>query len=148
MYSLRVLSSAIALVLFVAGCGDGGLPKLYPVTGKVTLKGEPLASYTVSFVPTKGEGGASATTGVDGTFSLESLDGRPGCQIGNYKVVIMPGGDAMQAMMKDLAKNMKPGPKGGPPKFNSKVPEAYSSASTSPKSVEVKAEPNVVELSL
>lgn len=81
--------------------------------------------------------------GADGAYSLEALDGRPGCQPGKYKVVIMPGKDAIQAAMK----NMKPGLKASP-KVESKVPDAYGTAKTSPKEVEVKAESNVIDISI
>lgn len=137
----------MTLVLFsfcVAGCGGGvDLPKAYPVTGKVTAQGAPLSGYLVSFIATDGKGGATAYAKPDGAYSLETLDGRPGCQPGKYKVVIRPGAEAMQEAMKSV----KPGLK-TTPKLESKVPDTFNSATTSPKEVEVKAESNVIDISI
>lgn len=145
MSSLRLMILAFISISF-AGCGDGlDLPKAYSVTGKVTAGGAPLSGYLVSFVAAdgKGTGGGTANVGSDGAFSLETLDGRPGCEPGKYKVVIRPGQDAMLEAMK----NMKPRSK-GTPKMESKVPESYGAATTSPKEVEVKAQSNVIDISI
>lgn len=143
MYSFRLISLAI-ISLCVAGCGGGiDLPPAYPVTGKVTVQGTPLSGYLVSFVASDGKGGAAAYVGTDGAYSMETLDGRPGCEAGKYKVVIRPGKDAMQEAMK----NIKPSSK-GMPKPESKVPDTYGAATTSPKEIEVKAEPNVIDISI
>ena len=145
MLSYRIVpATVVVLCLAAVGCGGGvDLPPAYSVKGTVTLAGAPLSGYLITFVATDGKGGGSATTGSDGAYSLETLDGRPGCQVGKYKVVIRPGAEAMQAAMK----NVKPGAK-SMPKVESKVPEPYSSAGTSPKEVEVKAEPNVIDISI
>lgn len=84
----------------LAGCGgrDANLPKLEPVSGTVTLDGQPLSGAVVQFVPvgtTRGSG-ASAVTGTDGTYSLKSPEGDAGVPAGEYRVVIskeaMPDG--------------------------------------------------------
>lgn len=140
-----VASVLIAVCATTIGCGGGpDLPPAYPVTGKVTVQGAPLAGYLISFVPQKGDGGASATVGSDGSYSLSTFDGRPGCTLGKYKVVLNPGLEAAQAAMKNVMSGAK-----GPPKVaGSKIPEPYRSAVTSPKEVEVKAEPNVIEIAI
>jgi len=144
MLTDRVVPAAIAIFcLALIGCGDSDLPPAYSVKGKVTVQGTPLSGYLVSFVPTDGNGGASAKTGSDGGYSLETLDGRPGCQLGKYKVVIRPGIDAIQEAMK----NVKPSAK-SMPNPESKVPDTYSAAGTSPKEVEVKAEKNVIDIAI
>ena len=40
-----------SLAIGLTGCGGPAQPKLYPATGTVSWKGEPLADATVSFVP-------------------------------------------------------------------------------------------------
>lgn len=73
-------------LLALAGCGGG--PVLAPVTGKVTLDGKPLDRIAIEFHP-DGEGPRStATTGADGTFTLQTDTGRPGAVVGTHKVVL------------------------------------------------------------
>ena len=113
MRSSRLVASVLMAVCATAiGCGGGPeMPPAYPVTGKVTVQGAPLGGYLITFIPANGVGGASTNIGSDGSYSLSTLDGRPGCTLGKFKVVIKPGAEAsMAAMMK-----MKPGAK-TPPK--------------------------------
>lgn len=145
------LSRAVAFALIAVcvtniGCGGGSdLPPVYPVKGKVTLQGGPLSDYILSFIPEKGDIGASANLGSDGSYSLSTVDGRPGCTAGKFKVVLRPkmDQDSAQAAMK----NMKPLSK-GLSKEKSKLPDSYSAPGTSPKQVEVKAEPNVIDIAI
>ena len=49
-----MLSISVVLMLVVVGCnggGDAGLPDLVPVSGTVTLDGEPCSGVGVSFLP-------------------------------------------------------------------------------------------------
>lgn len=142
--SRAVASVLVTVFVTVIGCSGGvELPPAYRVTGKVTVQGAPLEGYLITFIPANGVGGGSTTIGSDGSYSLSTLDGRPGCTLGKFKVVIRPGTEASKAAMM----NMTPGAK-TPPKAVSKVPDSYSSASTSPKEVEVKAEPNVINIAI
>lgn len=91
----RVCLLAFAFsVIAVIGCGGGGskedLVDVVPVSGKVTLNGEPLKRASVTFMP-EGVGKGSpcyGVTGDDGTYTLKTLDGRDGCPTGPSKVVI------------------------------------------------------------
>ena len=79
------------LTLFLAtGCGDKF--KTYPVTGKVTYKGESVAGATVSFSPkVQGQGdGAFAITNDDGVYKLQTRQGKPegGTTPGEYIVMV------------------------------------------------------------
>lgn len=145
MHLSRIVASILIAVCAAAvGCGGGpDLPPAYPTKGKVTVQGAPLSGYLVSFVSSDGKSGASAYVGADGSYSLETLDGRPGCEAGKYKIVIRPGTEAAQAAMKNMMSGAK-----GPPKMESKVPATYSAAGTSPKEVEVKAAPNVIDIAI
>src|SRR5262245_61830975 len=92
--SLRV--GMVAVLLLVAGCGDGS--GLVRVRGVVKLDGEPLAGATVVFV-TQQPGGRDAygATDANGAFELTTLNPRDGAAPGKYKVVIQPpveGGSA------------------------------------------------------
>lgn len=95
---MRGLSVGV-LVVACAGCGGGpSLPDTVPVSGKVTLNGQPLADASVTFVPTgttRGDGGFG-TTAADGRYELRYLRGGAGVPAGTYRVVIskraMPDG--------------------------------------------------------
>ena len=73
-------------VVAVIGCGGGGddLPDVVPVSGKVTLNGEPLKGAAVTFI---GSGRPCyGATSDDGTYTIKDLNGREGCPVGKYKV--------------------------------------------------------------
>ena len=85
------LQAAAVLCLGLVGCGpsDDG-PKLVPVSGTVTLNGQPLSSAHVTFLPT-GETrgtGADGRTDAGGVFHLKARHRGPGAVAGTYKVVI------------------------------------------------------------
>src|ERR1700729_3502154 len=72
--------------LFLAGCS----PAPVPVSGKVTVGGEPLKTGTVTFFaeagnPTKAEPRGKIKE--DGTYEVQT-DGKPGAPPGTYKVVV------------------------------------------------------------
>lgn len=72
------------------GCGSDDGPKLVPVSGKVTLNGQPLSGAHVTFLPT-GETrgtGADGRTDAEGVFQLKARHRGPGAVAGTYKVVI------------------------------------------------------------
>ncbi len=88
----RLLAALAAFVLVPAGgCGGGGLA---PVSGHVTLDGQPLAGALVTFLPVAAAGtadaagpGAMAVTGPDGAFRLHTLGvDRPGAVPGAHRV--------------------------------------------------------------
>lgn len=126
--SLRLI--AIAGIALVAGCGgqDAG-PPLVPVSGIVTVDGEPFPHANVSFRPDTDRGnefGDYLPAGVadeNGRYELVTT-ARPGAPEGWYKVVVIaptppPGAEA---------------PKVGPPPFNPK----YSNPDQTDLEVEVK----------
>lgn len=138
----RRISCALALLLFVAGCGGGGGGKLtlYPVSGKITVGGKPLAGCNVQFA--NAGFGYSGKTGPDGSYSLADIsDQRPGVAPGKYKVVLQASAEAAYEAMK--AGTYGAG-KGGTAAF----PSEYGKADTSPKEVEVKAEANIINIDI
>lgn len=82
--------SALAL-LAVAGCGDdSGLAKRYPVSGKVTYKGESVKHGTIRFEPVNNiEGRAASGTIEDGYYSLTTAVQDDGALPGEYNVTIL-----------------------------------------------------------
>ena len=89
----RLKNPALAAALLSAafgGCGDDH--GLYPVSGKVTCKGEPAAGAVVSFVPTRpGMGNGEvprAEVQPDGSFRVETGDLGRGALPGEYAVLV------------------------------------------------------------
>ncbi len=71
----------------IAGCAVGGIPGLYPVSGRITYEGKPVSGATISFVGRGTERPATAISKADGNYDLYTLDSR-GAQPGNYNVVV------------------------------------------------------------
>jgi hypothetical protein len=90
----------VGLVLAACGCGSGA--RIVPVSGQVTLDGQPLADAQVIFRPDSTElnpGPAShAKTDAEGRFVLRTMDDHDGAVVGPHKVrvsviVNKPGAD-------------------------------------------------------
>src|SRR5262245_53793185 len=77
----------------IVGCGGTSakpLPKTAPVSGKVTLDGQPLKGATVTFSPTGTTKGIECTGITDdaGAYKLKQIRGEDGAPPGEYTVVI------------------------------------------------------------
>jgi hypothetical protein len=83
------LCSAI-LACCIAGCGGSeGQKPVYPVSGKVTLRGAPVAKATVIFQPVgKDQAVATAMTDIEGVYKLTTYDSYDGATAGKYEVLI------------------------------------------------------------
>lgn len=86
--ALAVASSVVGLVAL--GCGDDtGLPRRYPVSGKVTYKGEPVKEGLISFEPVDAAQGRAATGKIaDGYYRLTTAVENDGALPGDYRVTI------------------------------------------------------------
>ena len=72
----------------IAGCG-GSSQGLQPVTGKVTLDGQPLAGTTVEFQPSARGGSPSyGETDAGGAFKLRFTIDKEGAMLGDHIVRI------------------------------------------------------------
>lgn len=84
---------AAALLAPLAGCNRGPDLKLVPVAGKVTYKGEPLKTGSVSFRPDASRGNSSTyepagAIDAEGNYTLVTAD-KPGAPPGWYKVGVV-----------------------------------------------------------
>lgn len=89
MQRMGIVSWALAAgLLIVAGCGVS----LVPVSGKVTLNGEPVANLQVLFEPQDSSRGAAGMgfTKADGSFELHYPGSQKGAPAGDYIVRITP----------------------------------------------------------
>jgi hypothetical protein len=84
----------LAGLVLLASAGCGG-PKLVPVNGKVTYKGEPITAAEIYFKPDPpGSSGtclASSVLEEDGTFTMTTYPHGDGVAPGRYKVVLSLG---------------------------------------------------------
>lgn len=89
-------STPLFSLLWIVGCGTSGYA---PVSGVVTLDGQPYAQAVVSFQPigtTENPNpgrGSSAYTDANGRFVLASDNGDEGAVIGKHRVRIMTRGN-------------------------------------------------------
>jgi hypothetical protein len=84
----------VALVPTTFGCGDSGLT-LVPLTGTITLDGEPLPFKSLTLIPTDGTPGHGAGGYSDGQGKYRlramvpgAIKDFPGCPPGKYQVVV------------------------------------------------------------
>ncbi|PQO25092.1 hypothetical protein C5Y96_26690 [Blastopirellula marina] len=93
MFQFHCFSIIVVLLAAMTGCGaDNGKFSYQPVSGTVTMDGEPLANATVAFVPQSSglESGRPSTgmTDASGKFHLQSLGGENGAVVGDHVVSI------------------------------------------------------------
>jgi len=129
---IKILSScSVAILLsFVAGCDSG--PKVYGVTGKVTIKGTPAPEKTrVNFEPVDGGELAAGMVDANGNYKLYyGTEGREGAMPGKYKVFLSPDASS-EAYMTGKSSGVPGVPSAGP------IPKEYLIGKTSPLTVEV-----------
>ena len=125
---MRLTRSGICLLalVFLVGCGGKKVkfPDTVPLSGKVTLDGEPLPDATVVFTPSNPKAaGAIGTTNASGEYELQTMVGperKSGAVPGDYKVHIST------MLPPVVAKNEKPAKPMMAVQLE-KVPEKYRS---------------------
>ena len=96
-------SAALVALASVVGCGRDG-PDLAPLSGRVSLDGQPLEYGLVQFVPESGTGPAAVGSIAGGRFVAETA-GRSGAIPGRYRVRIearAPATDETDTLPKSL----------------------------------------------
>ena len=139
--------SLLAVPLFFVGCNKSENIGTIPVTGLVTLDGQPVAGAAVSFSPSSKTGlAAVGTTDASGRFKLTTKNPDDGAVPGAYAVIVTKSAAAGSAgawtdprssggkMTPDQEKNVKDmmsktGAKEGA--TQSELPKKYASADTS-----------------
>jgi hypothetical protein len=153
-------AAAASLGLLAFGCGDGsGLEPRFPVSGKLTYKGEPVKNAVINFVPVGGGRGATGKVEEGGTYTLTTHDPDDGALPGKYKVTVddrQPDEAKMKEKTAALAKKTKMLPGVIPQEIQAAafksakgvVPGKYQIAETSDIEVEVKPEKNSIDIDL
>lgn len=122
--------AALAMIA-LAGCGGGG-PTTYPVSGRVTYKGQPVTTGEIRYLPADKAQGHIARGAIDaqGAFELTTFKPGDGVLSGSYQVTISsydphvgePGRDE-SAGTEDLATATK---RRTPPPRKSRIPVRYA----------------------
>jgi hypothetical protein len=121
----RLLFGLLGLLILAPGCGG---TRYAPVSGKVTLNGEPLANATVSFQPIAPEKsldagpGSQGKTDANGMFTLTVRPDLKGAVVGKHRVRIT-------ALDPQVGEGDERPPRGGWP-LADKVPKQYNSETT------------------
>ena len=129
----------IVVMAMIVGCGDDG-PKVYKVTGTITIDGAPVPeNTTISFIPVKPTGmqAAAATTDAAGKYTLSSPANpkKAGALPGEYMVAIhnkVPDDNLTEEERE--AKRQTELENGGmvsAPKVKDLLPKMYANASSS-----------------
>jgi hypothetical protein len=137
---IRIGAVVAMAVLICLGCGPAGQVKVYPVKGKVTFEGKPLAGGgAISFVPVASQEGKTAAGEIkeDGSYELTTYEPGDGSMVGDFRVVIN----------QVTEKEPEPTPDGAPPpKGGSRVvaeadriPAIYADFQNSPLTAKVEA---------
>lgn len=91
-------AAVVGIALTVVGCGSEYA--VVPVSGRVTLDGQPLDGAAVTFQPTGGGNpgpGSYGRTDADGRYSLKMVtDDTPGALPGKHMVTISTSGDSTE----------------------------------------------------
>ncbi len=86
----------VVAVISLAGCGGSERPKTIPISGRVTIDGEPPGEYAkLFFTPTQAASGynkrpATGTFTPEGTYRVMSWEPDDGLVPGHYTVNVMP----------------------------------------------------------
>ena len=120
--------SLLATSLIALGCGSGEPPR-YGVSGKVTVKGEPVDEGVVQFVPLDGQASNSTALLKNGDYAVPK---DKGLFAGKYKVILVAYEAANMGGEAPGVSTPKSGSKGG-----AVIPPEYGA--NSKQIVEVKA---------
>jgi hypothetical protein len=127
---------ALLSVVLVGGCGPKA-PATLPVSGVVTLDGQPVEKAAVMFQPTEGRG-ALGQTDAQGRFLLSTVPGNQRVTVTRVEYQGLSSGDD----------KLTPDPGAGGIQQKWIVPKRYSLPDTSGLSVDVKPGMAPVELKL
>lgn len=123
----------LALPLGLVGCGSSGRA---PVSGKVTVQGQPVQGGTLVFSPLKGEGkSATAEIKSDGTYTLGTNRPGDGAVVGRHRVTFTPPAQTLTEEQRSNPRYVAP-------------PPLYFWMTATPNEVEVKPGTNTLDLQL
>jgi hypothetical protein len=145
-------ASAVSLasigLLIGLGCGGDEFQKRYPVSGKVTYKGEPVKKGSITFTPDSKEGRAANGNLVDGSYTLTTHSPNDGALPGKYRVSIIAKEPDEGAFAKTTGHPNQVDTVKSYIQAKPLIPRKYELADTSGLTAEVKEQPNQVDFDL
>lgn len=102
---LKTIPAALAAGLFLLLAGCGGNPaqlETAPVSGRVTLDGEPVSTGVVIFTPEQGRAGR-AELASDGTYTVGTYGRADGAVVGSHRVAVVAQEGAETGFVEDAA---------------------------------------------
>jgi hypothetical protein len=139
---------ALPVLLALAGCGKGDYPEMAKVTGTVTYKGKPVPNMMVNFMPTAGRP-SWGKTDASGRYEMIYDSDYKGVKMGHHKVYFTPpanmtiDGGTSKASRKAVAEAA-----GLTPDEMAAIREKYGAEETTKLEVDVKKDPEVLDLKL
>ena len=159
-----VLTASVILVITSCGGTDDGLGRRFPVSGKVTYNGKPLAKGSISFVPDDPKGVGASGAIENGSYAMSTGGNSDGARSGKYKVTITAKEDSSAKAKADFEKARAALPKGSgtenlgfvPRQFVTKaeaeakslIPAGYGDVRTTTLTAEVKEQSNTIDFKL
>ena len=136
-------------LLFIVGCGPAGQVRVYPVKGKVTFNGKPMAGGgAISFVPLVNQKGKTAGGEIkpDGTYEMSTYKPGDGSMVGEFRVVINQVVYQEPGQVAD-GSGRASAPVATVPE-SERIPVVYADSLQSPLTAKVEAKPNAIDIDL
>jgi hypothetical protein len=155
-----IFGGPLLLVLAgISGCGGDGNPRTEPVSGTVTLDGDPVAGAIVTFQPEGGGKSAVGTTDESGRYQLTTFRQGDGVVEGTYNVTVAkweggePPAEVAPTEMRDFSDGdygdaYTPPDEAPPPPPRNLLPERYNSPRMSELSYTVTRGENTYNIEL
>lgn len=89
-FDSTVASVALLVAVFqgCSGSGDGNRLSVYPVSGKITMAGAPVANAIVTFSPKGNQPVAIGRTDAQGQYKMTTYDANDGAAAGEFVVLV------------------------------------------------------------
>jgi hypothetical protein len=105
-------SSFFVLLVLLLGCGGSG-PEVAPVSGRITVDGQPMENVDIVFQPDESKSPSYGRTDKDGRYTLVYKRGQDGARLGWHSVGISVSHELVRNPPKiknqELRREVKPG---------------------------------------
>jgi hypothetical protein len=144
----KFLFAAAFLASAALGCGESGRVRVYPVKGKISFEGRPMAGGgSISLVPLASQAGKTAggVINEDGTYELMTYKAGDGSMTGEFRVVITQAGEKEPPRTKD---GEAPAAATSTVAEADRIPAIYSDSQNSPLKATVEAKAQEINFDL
>ena len=91
-FNSRGLSFAVGMLMLASaaiGCGDASRGEVYPVSGKVTIGGQPVEGAQINFMTPESSRVARGMTDASGEYTLTTYSTGDGAVAGDHSITIV-----------------------------------------------------------